>query len=114
MAVAPTTDELIAIRMDDAAISLQELKTYPSGVIYDMPTAIVQPGRPESTGLLDLMPADVAAEYSALATAQVEDRMEGLSANGRRFTHRLASRRLRDAMNSTGTMLEVHAQAQIL
>ena len=103
MKVPPTSDELLAIQMRDAAISLDELKRYPSGVECDFPFGVVQPERDGANAQFDVMPADVAAECARLL--EVRRRLEGNAVSGRPFTHLLASRRLRDVFNSTGTRL---------
>ncbi|HUN58527.1 MAG TPA: molybdopterin-dependent oxidoreductase [Candidatus Binataceae bacterium] len=101
----PTTEDLIAIRMSDAAVSLDELRAYPSGVVWDMPNGRVQPARSGANARFDVMPSDVAAECLRLRGAMSQSPLCGKAVNAKRFTHLLASRRIRDAFNSTGTML---------
>lgn len=100
----PTSDELLAIRMSDAAISLDELKRHPSGVVCHFPFARVVPGRPEATARFDVMPPDVATECSQLLAGLAA---AGASpANDSPPTLLLASRRLRETFNSIGTALD--------
>jgi anaerobic selenocysteine-containing dehydrogenase len=105
MNTPPTTEDLIAIRMSDAAISFGELIKHPSGVVWDMPNGRVQPGRPGANARFDVMPSDVAAECAELFRSLAQSPLYGKAINAKPFTHLLASRRIRDAFNSTGTML---------
>ena len=103
MEVAPTTEELLAIRLDVAPITLAELKqdleTHPGGRIYDPPSSIVQPRRPGANASFDPMPTDVAGEVAQLlASMQPGEGRPG-------FTHLLTTRRMHSVMNSTGNML---------
>jgi anaerobic selenocysteine-containing dehydrogenase len=102
MRTPPTMEQLLDIRMSDAAISADEIRRHPSGKVYDLPHGIVQPARSDATSRFDVMPADVAAECEKLAA--VKDVAAGVAKNGRPFTHLLASRRLREVFNTTGTL----------
>lgn len=100
---APTTDDLLDIRLRGARVSLEEVKKYPSGHIWDVDSCFVQPGRPEADARFDLMPDDVAQEvrdYLALPVSAEEIR-----SNGKVFSHLLSSRRMRDIFNSNGPQL---------
>ena len=99
----PSTDDLLEIRLRGARVSLEEVKKYPSGHIWDVETCFVQPGRPEADARFDLMPDDVAQEmrdYLALPVTAEEIR-----SNGKSFSHLLSSRRMRDIFNSNGPQL---------
>src|SRR4030095_11010944 len=94
--------ELFAIRLAAAPVKFEELKQYPSGKVFDHPTAIVQPARPQATARFDVMPADVAEETRRLhAWLQREGAGPGAG-----FTHLLSTRRMRDVHNSTGNRLQ--------
>jgi len=100
----PTTDDLLELRLQGARISLDELKQYPEGHIWDVEDCVVLPGNPESSGRFDLMPDDVAAEMEAFLglTVSVGD----IRSNGQRFSHLISTRRMREVFCSNGTALE--------
>jgi len=89
---APTADELIEIRMRDAAVPLDAIKAHPRGAVFDLGDIRVQPARPGHDARFTLMPDDVRAE---LDLARVYRREEG-------YDFLLVSRRTRDLQNSTG------------
>jgi len=100
----PSSETLLAIRLNDAAISLDELKRHPSGLVCDLPFARVAPARPDASARFDVMPADVAAECASLL-ADLQ-RSGGSVVDGEAAVFLLASRRLRETFNSQGTMLD--------
>jgi anaerobic selenocysteine-containing dehydrogenase len=102
MEMAPTSDDLLEILLEGSRLTLDELKSHPSGKIFGIDQRVL-PARPEAADRFDPMPADVQAELAAFAERQSE--AERLVSNGRTFTHLLTSRRLRDVMNSVGTQL---------
>ena len=102
---APTTDDLLAIRLNNAAVSLEELKRYPSGHVFDFDFASVLPPRPEARGRFDVMPDDVAEEMAQLAARESQMSVKS-SISGRACTHFLAPRRASDTHNSQGTNLQ--------
>jgi anaerobic selenocysteine-containing dehydrogenase len=99
----PTTEELLALRLRDTPVTVDELKrdreTHPAGKLYDPPGAIVRPARPDANGRFHPMPEDVAAEVSQLLST-----MTAAGASPA-FPHLLTTRRLGSVMNSTGGML---------
>lgn len=101
---APTTEDLLAIRLRDAPVSLEELKAYPSGHIWSLASGIVQPARPDADGRFDLMPCDVAGELLRFLALPV--RAGDIHSNGNRFTHLLTSRRMPDVFCSNGNQLQ--------
>lgn len=103
MEQAPTTDDLLAIRLRGARVELEELKQYPSGRIFDLDTCFVQPPLPENEARFDIMPDDVRAEMAQFLSMTVS--AGDIRSHGKRFTHLLASRRMRDAFNSNGPQL---------
>ncbi len=105
MSTPPTTEELLASRLAGAAVSLEQLmedlKESPAGRIYEHPTAIVQPARPEAEARFDVVPEDVAEEIRQLLQSD-ELREPGLLAG---FTHLLSTRRTNQVMNTMGMAL---------
>jgi anaerobic selenocysteine-containing dehydrogenase len=100
---APTTDDLLALRLKGARVSLEELKTYPSGNIWNVEDCYVQPGRPGVSGRFDLMPDDVAEEMKQFLGSTIA--AGDIRSQGRSFSHLLSPRRNGDAFCSTGTEL---------
>ena len=100
----PTTDDLLELRLKGARISLNELKQYPVGNIWDVEDCVVLPGNPEATGRFDLMPEDVAAEIQDFLRLTVAD--GDIRSNGQRFSHLITTRRMREVFCSNGTALE--------
>ena len=100
---APTTEELLAIRMSTARVSFEELKRHEAGHIWDFPDAVVQPERPGMSGKFDLMPGDVAEELRQFLGGTVS--AGDIRSNGKQFSHLLSCRRLRNVFCSNGTEL---------
>lgn len=100
---APSSDDLIDIMLAGSRITLQELKQYPSGKVYDLPECRVLPRRTAADDRFDVMPSDVAEELRDFRSRDIEP--GNIRSNGERFTHLLSSRRSRDVMNSIGTQL---------
>lgn len=102
----PSTDDMLEIRTTGSRITVQELKreleTYPAGRIYDHPSALVQPARPEATGRFDVMPNDVANELRDFLTSDVGQAPQP----GGGHSHLLISRRMNRVMNTLGNKLE--------
>ena len=100
---APSTDDLLALRLTGARVSLEDLKAHPSGRIWDAPDAVVLPGDPDAPGRFDLMPADVAEEIGQFLALPV--RAGEIRSQGQAYSHLLSNRRLRDVFCSIGTDL---------
>ncbi len=100
MSRPPTTDDLLAIVARHAPVSLEELKRHPYGMFYDEKPQFVEPGDPNSSAKLTLMPDDVLEEVKAYFSEQSTPSV--VRSHGQTFTHRLATRRLRDRYNSFG------------
>jgi anaerobic selenocysteine-containing dehydrogenase len=100
---APATDDLLALRLKGARISLAELKGYPSGHIWNAATDVVLPGTPGAPGRFDLMPGDVAGEIEQFLALPVS--AGNINSRGRQFSHLLSNRRLREVFCSNGTQL---------
>ena len=99
----PTTDEMLAIRLANSQVSLEqlqaELETHPGGRIYDPQSALVQPARPEADGRFDVMPDDVAEELRRFGEEMASGR------GSKVFSYVMISRRMNRVMNSIGTQL---------
>ena len=101
---APTTDELLEIRMRGAPVSLEEIKRYASGHIWELESALVQPARAEAEGRFDLMPDDVVLEMQQFLELPV--RAGEIISRGKPFTHLMSSRRMPDVFCSNGNQLD--------
>ena len=100
--VKPTTDELMEIEAADARVPLADVKRHPSGHVFDDARRRVAPRRADAARF-DLAPP---LFLDDLATVASEPVVAGAGyVAGDRFTHRLASRRLRQVFNSTGSHL---------
>jgi len=106
METAPTTDELLQIRLARGPVSLEQLKedlrTTPAGRVYDHPSEVVQPARPSADARFDVMPQDVAEDVGQL----IEAIQQGELGPGPGFTHLLSTRRMNQVMNATGNTLD--------
>jgi anaerobic selenocysteine-containing dehydrogenase len=105
MQTAPTNDELMAIRLKDAPVSLEQLradrKQHPSGYVYETEMATVQQAVAGASDKFDVMPEDVAGEVKELLSSmQVRE-----AGPGPGFSHLLATRRMQHVMNTTGLAL---------
>jgi len=103
---APTTDEMLELRTRGGRITVQELKRdladYPAGRIYDHPSNIVLPARPEAVGLFHPMPEDVAGELRDFLASELAQS----ASPGTGRSHMLISRRMNRVMNTLGNKLE--------
>lgn len=99
METAPTTDDLIELLFRNSQVPLDDVKRYPSGKTFDIPPLYVSPARPGSTGRLDVMPTDVAADVSAFAE-ETGDAWRH-EAGEEPFTHLLTARRMREVSNGS-------------
>lgn len=101
----PATDEMLAIRLVNAQVSLgqlkQELETHPGGRLYDPPCSVVQPARPDADGRFDVMPSDVAEELHLFAASEVMQPATSPAGH----SHVMISRRMNRVMNSVGNQL---------
>lgn len=89
----PTTDHLLDILLRGSTVPLDEIRKHPGGKMFDVGERRVIAG-PEDGARFDIAPPDVVAELvDALATSPA-------SAG---TTHRLAVRRMREVMNTTGS-----------
>ena len=102
MSTAPTTDDLLSIRLSGARVSLEELKRYPSGKIFDIPSAVVVPGK-QPGPKFDVMPGDVAKELKQFFE---HDANQSSGTSNATYKFLLSSRRMRDMFCSNGTHLD--------
>jgi anaerobic selenocysteine-containing dehydrogenase len=98
----PTTDELMELEAADARIPLAEVRRHPSGHVFDEARRTVAPRR-DDAARFDLAPPLFLDDLAAVAAEPVV--AGGGYRPGDRYTHRLASRRLRQVFNSTGSHL---------
>ena len=96
----PTTDELLELLCTGSRVPLEEIKKHSSGKVFDIDVIVEAPAEP-SEARFDIMPDDIRAELATVAAekflpdGQVHD-------NGQVYPFRLASRRMRDLVNSGG------------
>ncbi|MFY9327684.1 MAG: molybdopterin-dependent oxidoreductase [Georgfuchsia sp.] len=104
METPPSCDDLLAIVLKDAPVTLDQLKQNPNGINLDLGGQFVLPARPEARdNRFDPMPSDVADELARfLSSANIPGRIER---DGKTFTHLLSTRRMRDLFNSNGRYL---------
>jgi anaerobic selenocysteine-containing dehydrogenase len=95
MSTPPSTDDLLGLVLRDAQVPFDEIKRHRDGRIFDLPPQYVEPAAPGNSARFDVMPPDVAKELADIAAA-----MERPPQAAGPFPHLLASRRMRDAMNS--------------
>jgi anaerobic selenocysteine-containing dehydrogenase len=93
METPPTAEVLLAIPARNGQVPFARVKAAARGTIFDVETQHVQPAREGSAGRFELLPADVAAEFAAMAAGEAADPD---------FPHRLVVRRMREVMNSFG------------
>jgi anaerobic selenocysteine-containing dehydrogenase len=98
----PTTDELMELEAADARVPLAEVKRYPSGHVFEEARVTVEPRRADAARF-DLAPELFLEDLARVAAEPVVE--GGGYRTGERYTHRLASRRLRQVFNSTGVHL---------
>ena len=94
----PSTEDLVAIVTRNSQVSLDEIKKYPGGKIFEPERQYVEPANdPEAT--FAVIPADVAEELAAVAS-EAFDAGGAKSGIGEVFTHRLSARRMREVSNT--------------
>ena len=102
----PTTEEMLDLRTQGGRVTLEELKAdlkeHPAGQIYDHPSNVVQPARPEASGRFDPMPEDVAEELSDFLASDMAEEVGA----GSGHSHLLISRRMNRVMNTLGNNLK--------
>jgi anaerobic selenocysteine-containing dehydrogenase len=98
----PTTDELMEIEAADARVPLAEVKQHPSGHVFEKARVTIDACNADAARF-DLAPELFLEDLGRVAAEPVVE--GGGYRAGERFTHRLASRRLRQVFNSTGTHL---------
>ncbi|MFY9327685.1 MAG: molybdopterin-dependent oxidoreductase [Georgfuchsia sp.] len=102
--VAPTTAELLDIRLEGSQVSLDDLKEYPHGREFDIDLGTVAEASPGAEGRFDVMPADVAGELADFLDRMNENGQ--MRRDGRNYGFLMTTRRLRDLFNSNGTQVD--------
>lgn len=90
----PSNDDLFAALTRGSKVSLEEVKKYPEGRIFEDPTAVVEPGDSDSTGRLALADETMLGELAEVAREPIDRDAD--------YEYRLISRRLPDVHNSAG------------
>lgn len=103
METMPGCDDLLAIRLSDAVVSLDQVRAHPHGHDFGTGGEVVQPAMDAGAGRFDLLADDVAAELADYLSRQ--DRPGHVNRLGKNFTHLLSSRRMRDFFNGNGVHL---------
>jgi anaerobic selenocysteine-containing dehydrogenase len=98
MSQTPTTDDLIAILTRNSQVPLEEIKSYPGGKIFEPAPQVIEADDTADTRFA-VFPPDVAGEFEDYL-AQPLDGAGGAISAGRRFTHRLSVRRMREVSNT--------------
>lgn len=97
----PSCDDLLAVQLTGASVTLDELKAHPHGLHVDIGRQVVQPARPEAAAnKFDPMPDDVAEELAAFLAIKAEPGR--IMRDGKSYTHLISTRRMRDLFNSNG------------
>src|SRR3546814_20672264 len=99
MTVPPTEDEWLAIIARHSVVPFEELKQQPRGC-FDHTPQFAAPADPAAAGRFVTMPDDVRTEMTELAGEHFDP--ASTFSGGQRFTHRLASRRMRNSFHSQG------------
>lgn len=100
----PDTDDLLSLVLHGAPHDLAGLQEHPHGFHADIPQVTVLPADADADGRFDPMPADVEAELRAFLDC---DGSPGeWQRDGRRFSHLMITRRMRDLFNSNGRYVD--------
>ncbi len=95
----PTTDDIFEILCRGSRITLDEVKKYPSGHIFDDPSITVLPKDEDCAEKLDIGNPHMMEELREVFAEPVTDHAGYTAVH---FTHRLVSRRMNDVYNSSG------------
>lgn len=98
MSSEPSTDSLLEIVARHAPLPFEQLKSMELGGTFNDPPQFVEPADPGHPDRFTLMPDDVSAELAEVCSQTVEH--GAYISNGQTFSHRLASRRVRDVQNT--------------
>jgi anaerobic selenocysteine-containing dehydrogenase len=99
----PTTDVLMEIEARGGRVSLDEVKQYPSGRIFEQAQVQVQPRDPQTAGYFDLAPQLFLEDLERVLQEPITN--GGGYSPDENFSHRLISRRMLEVYNSTGVHL---------
>lgn len=97
MDAAPEEDDLIALTLSAAPVTLDEVKRHRQGYFHDE-VLVALPADPATAGRFTLIPDDVRAEFADLTSAFFAEA-------GNDYAFRLTCRRARHRMNSMGATL---------
>ncbi len=102
MATPPTSDEILALLTRNGQVSFEEIKAHDGAAIFDI-RQTVEAADPETAGRFQIMPPDVAEEMAEIAAEPNEP--QHYWRDGKRFSHTLASRRMREVYNTFGPQI---------
>jgi anaerobic selenocysteine-containing dehydrogenase len=98
MVDAPSTEDILNVLLKGGAVTIDELKNYPNGKLFEVEPQYVLPARPGADARFVVAPSDIREELAEVAAEPVAPQQweyEGVV-----YTHRLAVRRVREVMNS--------------
>jgi anaerobic selenocysteine-containing dehydrogenase len=101
--VRPTTDELMEVEAKGGRVSLDEVKQYPGGRIFEQAQIRVEPRDPKTAGHFDLAPELFLEDMRRILEEPIT--IGGGYGHHEFFSHRLISRRMLEVYNSTGVHL---------
>lgn len=93
----PTTKDLLQLLTQDRRVDFEDIWAEPQGRLFDIEQQ-VEPGREDNSTTFSVLPEDVARELQQYANRGAS--FASGPKNGKHFTHILASRRMRNVMNS--------------
>jgi hypothetical protein len=71
METPPTTEGLLAILARNSAVPINEIRKHPGGRIFDLPSHVVQPPRPDSNASFDVIPNDIREQLAEVRSEPV-------------------------------------------
>jgi anaerobic selenocysteine-containing dehydrogenase len=101
---APTTDELLDLMTAGSRVPLDEVRKHPHGALFPEPRVEVEAKDPDCTDRLDVANPDMMRDLAEVATRSART-TDAVLPSGERLEFRLVSRRIQQAINSSGRSL---------
>jgi anaerobic selenocysteine-containing dehydrogenase len=105
MVVKPTTDELLDIITAGSRVPLDEVKEHPHGAMFPEPTVVVEPKDPDCTARFDVANVEMMRDLAEIARQPAHE-PDPVLPDGTPLDLRLVSRRIQQAINSSGRSLK--------